>query len=286
MQWCDTRVSNQANLMKRLSFTILTVLTALGMLSATDRAVAHEYWFEPESFFVKTGEMQAVHLYVGDGFAKDRQERPFQPAHTPAFHEISKAGVRDLVAGKADGTLPVHTFSALKSGNYLLAMERDWFSIQLEARKFEDYLREEGMEYIIAERRARGESEREGRERYSRYIKALLQVGDTRDDTYAVVRGMRLEIIPLQNPYARRIGDTLAFQVRFEGKPLPRSAVFADTPAGTTQKLTTDERGQAVMKITGPGLWLIRLVHMQRCKSDCAKADWESFWGAYSFGAR
>jgi hypothetical protein len=32
------------------------------------------------------------------------------------------------------------------------------------------------------------------------------------------------------------------------------------------------------------GEWLIRLVHMRRCAADCAEIDWESFWGAYSFG--
>ena len=34
------------------------------------------------------------------------------------------------------------------------------------------------------------------------------------------------------------------------------------------------------------GLWLVRLVYMQRCPADCGAADWESYWGAFSFGAR
>ena len=41
-------------------------------------ASAHEYWFEPESFFLAPNEKKAVHLYVGDGLVKDRVERAFE----------------------------------------------------------------------------------------------------------------------------------------------------------------------------------------------------------------
>jgi hypothetical protein len=48
--------------------------------------------------------------------------------------------------------------------------------------------------------------------------------------------------------------------------------------------MTTDKMGQITMKIDRNGSWLVRLVNMQRCQTDCGEADWESFWGAISFG--
>jgi uncharacterized GH25 family protein len=247
---------------------------------------AHEYWLEPETFFLQPREKTAVHLYVGDGLVKDREERPFQLAKTPLFKVFSAANTLDLRTQLADGATPVYNFAPDKAGNYLLGIERNWTYIKLEPAQFEDYLREDGMEYIIAERAKLGESQKEGRERYSRFIKSILQVGDKRDDVYRKRLGMRLEIMPLENPYSKKIGDALQFQILFDGKPLAGKTVFAGNRDSETQKLTTDKNGKFAIKIERGGLWLVRLVYMQRCATDCSEADWESFWGALSFGAR
>ncbi len=265
-------------------FTFATAICFVFLFSIT--ASAHEYWFEPETFFPKPNQPTVVHLYVGDGIIKDREERAFQLAKTERFQVFSTGNALDLKTSLVENALPVYNFSAEKSGNYLLAMERNWSYIKLEAKKFEDYLREDGMEYISTERAKRGETEQEGKERYSRFIKSLLQVGDRRDDTYKKVLGLKLEITPLENPYAKRIGDKLKFQVLFDGKPLADRTVFADNRDSRTQQMTTDKNGQIQMKIEKSGLWLVRLVTMRRCAADCGEAVWESFWGAFSFGVK
>ena len=249
-------------------------------------AFAHEYWFEPETFFSARGDKTAVHLYVGDGLVKDREERVYQSEKTPMLQLFSTYKTWDLKISLTEGQMPIYNFSAEKVGNYLLAMERNWSYITLESNKFEDYLREDGMEYIIAERAKLGENQKEGRERYSRFIKSLLQVGDKRDDTYKKLIGLKLEIMPLENPYSKKVGDKLKFQVLFDGKLLANRAVFADNRNSETQKMTTDKNGKITVKLDKSGLWLVRLVNMQRCRQDCAEADWESFWGAFSFGVK
>lgn len=248
------------------------------------KVFAHEYWFEPEKFALAPNEKTVVHLYVGDGLTKDREERPFQLEKTPTFNLFSMNKSLDLKSTLKDEALPIYNFSAEKAGNYLLAMERNWSFIKLDAQKFEDYLREDGMEFIIAEREKLGERQKEGRERYSRFIKSLLQVGDKRDATYKKQLGLKLEIMPLENPYSKKVGDTLKFQILFDGKPLADRVVFADNRQSETQKMTTDKNGRVTMKIDKSGLWLVRLVNMQRCRTGCGEADWESFWGAITFG--
>ena len=267
-----------------MKIKVLSAIVFAFLLSAT--AVAHEYWFEPAMFFLSPGEKTAVHLYVGDGLVKDREERAFELAKTTMFRLLSASNSWDLKTSLVDGALPILNFSADRGGNYLLAMERNWSYIKLEPQKFEDYLREDGMEYIIAERAKLGESTKEGRERYGRFIKSLLQVGEKRDETYKKSVGLRLEITPLENPYSKRVGDKLSFQILFEGKPLAGKTVFADNRSGATQRLITDHQGKITLKIDRSGLWLVRLVFMQRCRASCGEADWESFWGAFSFGAK
>jgi len=263
---------------------ILSTIIFATLLSAT--AFAHEYWFEPETFFPAPGQKTVVRLYVGDGLIKDREERPFQLAKTTTFQLFSTSNTWDLKSSLVDEALPIYNFSTDRAGNYLLAIERNWSYIKLEPQKFEDYLREDGMEYIIDERRKLGESAKEGRERYARFIKSLLQVGDERDDTYKKSTGLKLEITPLENPYSKTVGDKLKFQVLFDGKPLASKTVFADNRNGATQKISTDREGKVTMKIDRSGLWLVRLVFMRRCTMDCNEADWESFWGAFSFGVK
>lgn len=245
---------------------------------------AHEYWLEPDTFFLAVNKKTAIHLYVGDGLVKDREERKYQLEKTAGFQLFSLSKTQNLKNLPAVGAMPIYNFSADKEGNYLLAMERNWSYIKLQPREFEDYLREDGMEYIIAEREKLGESVKDGRERYSRFLKSLLQVGSKRDETYKKQVGLKLEITPLENPYEKKIGDSIQFQVTFDEKPLADRMVFADNRDGATQKMMTDGRGRVTMKIDRKGLWLVRLVMMQRCQNDCGEADWESFWSAFTFG--
>ncbi len=267
--------------MKKI-FTLITLL----VFSAS--SFAHEYWFEADKFFLAPKESTAVHLFVGEALKHD-EERAFQLSKTTMFRLFSDGNSLDLKTKVKDEALPIYNFEAEKSGNYLLALERNWSYIKLSPKDFEDYLREDGMEYIIAERAKLGESQKEGSERYSRFLKTLLQVGAEKDATFKKKAGLMLEIVPLENPYSKKIGDNLKFQVLFDGKPLSGKTVFADNKDGadvTNQKLKTDGQGKVSVKLDRQGVWLVRLVFMQRCKTDCAEADWESFWGGFSFGLK
>jgi len=243
---------------------------------------AHEYWLQAEKFILAPKEKTKVHLYVGDGF-KDIEERSFQREKTLKFELFSVSDTFDLRSLINDGALPLYEFSAENEGTYLFSMHRDWSYIELEPEKFEEYLREDGMEYIIAEREKLKERGKNGLERYSRYIKMLLQVGKKQDETYKQKTGLMLEIIPLENPYSKKIGDELRFQVLFDGKPLKYKTVFAINKEAGKMRYQTDKEGIFKMKINEKGTWLVHLVFMRRCVS-CEKVDWESFWGAFSFG--
>lgn len=262
------------------------LITILMLLAAAVSTAAHEYWFEPETFFLSVGHKTAIHLYVGDGLIGEREERKFELKKTPMFKVFSHRKTLDLLGVLVDGATPIYQFSADTAGNYLLAMERNWSYIKIEPEKFEEYLREDGIDYIIAESQKLGERKKEGRERYSRFIKSLLQVGTKRDDGYKRKLGLNLELIPLENPYSKKIGDTIAIQLLFYGKPAVGRTVFADNREAETQRMVTDSHGKFSFKITTSGLWLVRLVIMQRCKTNCGEADRESFWGAFTFGAR
>ncbi|HEY0319601.1 MAG TPA: DUF4198 domain-containing protein [Pyrinomonadaceae bacterium] len=262
---------------------------ALCLLALYASAAAHDYWLQADSFFLAPRSSTLLHLHVGSTF-KSELERPLQKQRTVRFQMLSNGGTQDLMAKSDDGRMPVAEVTPRASGNYLLVMERTPQLIALEASKFNEYLAEEGLEPVIKMRAARGQANLEGRERYTRYIKALLQVGDRRDDTYKRIANQRLEIVPQNNPYNLKPGGTLRLRVFFEGQPLKDTRIFA------YNRLATDEQarvlsaglsadGTAAFTLDRAGVWLVRLVYMRPC-AGCNDADWESFWAAYTFELR
>lgn len=132
-------------------------------------ALSHDYWFEPEQFFVSVGNTVGVHLFVGEGLKAD-EERVLQMEKTPRFQMFSSEETQDLKAIAKDGQMPVAQVTFKTAGNYLIAMERNWSAITLDAKKFTEYLRDEGLDSIVAQRDQSGEANKEARERYSRYL--------------------------------------------------------------------------------------------------------------------
>ena len=258
------------------------------LLSMAMSISAHEYWLEPESFFLEVGKPRPIRMYTGSGL-KVEEERPFQASKTSLLKMFSSDGLFDLVGQARDEEAPILNFSSEKSGTYVLAMDRNWSYITLDAQEFADYLKEDGIEYILDEREKLGESSKDGKERYSRYLKTILNVGNKRDKTYATRAGLKLEIVPLENPYSKKIGDSLNFQILFGGKPLSGRTVLADNREGESisrQQVISDKNGNIAVNLDKKGVWMVRLVYMRRCTKNCEGADWESFWGSLTFGAK
>ena len=121
--------------------------------------------------------------------------------------------------------------------------------LALPAAEFNAYLKDEGIDNVLQARRENGTLDTPSRERYAKFPKSLLQVGDTTSNDYATVLGYEAEIVPMANPYALPVGGVLPVQCPVRGKPLANAVVFAGgrgmdgTVRLATQRLTTDGKG-------------------------------------------
>ena len=265
--------------------TLLTFGIAVALFSPC--ALAHDYWLQPDEFYVAAKSPATLRLFLGHE-GTNVVERPYQKKMTLRFQLVSAGSARDLKRGAKEGAKPARTVKSLPVGTHWVVLKRDVSHITLKPAKFTSYLKHEGLERIIKARAEADETKKAGRERYSRYLKCLLQAGDKRDDTWKRVLKLKLEIVPLSNPADLKPGDSLQVRVLFEGKPLPGSAIFCIQKSGgkaTMQSTKTDRAGVAKFAVKLKGAYLVRLVHMRRTKSS-KRADWESFWGAMSFGVR
>ena len=91
--------------------------------------------------------------------------------------------------------------------------------------------------------------------------------------------GHDAEIVPLVDPYALAVGDTLPLQARLGGKPLARWPLRAGGTVGTSavaiplQTPTTDADGRAGIRLTHDGHWFVALVHRREAATPKAVGD-------------
>ena len=258
---------------------------------------AHDLWLEPNAPLAARGDELMLHLQFGDGF-KGEEERPLQKDHVARFDLFSdRAQRRNLLTSGQDEQLPAAKVR-LESGASLAVMDRLARPITMPPDKFNRYLADEGQDVVIAQRARLGQTDQPGRETYSRYLKTLIQERDltaaTPSTLYKRRTGQRLEILLETDPGRLKPGAPLVVKVIFEGEPLPGARVFAyhraaNEPTSDALTATTSTRGLAEFKVDQPGLWLVRLVHVQPAAARNQSAQplaWESFWATYVFAVR
>lgn len=257
---------------------------ALLLLLASAGAGSHEFWMLPKSFVVAPGGTTSLTLASGEDFRGGKVT--FSASVVAGLRQYSPGQTTDLRPRlPATGELRELPVVLREGGTHVIAFDTYPSSIVLPADKFNSYLRDEGLDFIVKKRRASGQEAAEGRERFRRNIKTLIQVGDRADATYARRTGQRLEIVPLANPFSKRQGDELGFQVTFDGKPLSNALVQAWHKRGEQTsiiKTKTDARGKATVALPLPGAWMISVVHMVPAR-DSPDHDWDSYWGNLTF---
>ena len=247
-------------------------------------AAAHEFWMLPASFTVPPGGRTSLMLASGEDFRG--QKVAFSAPVVAGLRHYSPTRVEDLRSRiPATGEMRELPLVLAEPGTHLVAFDTQPSKIVLPAEKFEAYLRGEGLEFIAKKREVAGKSATEGREHFHRNIKTLVQVGDRPDATYKRRTGQRLEIVPLANPFTRRAGDALGFQVLFDGKPLRNALLQAWHKQGSQTaiiKTQTDRQGRVSLVLPLPGPWMVSVVHMVAAK-DAREHDWDSYWGNLTF---
>lgn len=272
---------------RRMSTVRASVLGLLLLLVATP-ARAHDYWLEFSPRAPRTGDELALSLWVGEDFAAHEQ-KPMQRERTRVLRHLNAARDEDLREGARQGAAPIVKVPLREVGGHLLVLERTPAHLKMRALKFNRYLKHEGLQRAFAERKRAGERLQRARERYTRYLKAFVQVGEAADGQSTRVLGQRIELVPTRDVAAVKPGERLGVEVRFEGVPLAGVLVeaFVRDAAGKPQgqQQVSDAHGRVEFTLGQRGAWLVRTVHMQRCIG-CDDADWESFWAAYSFALR
>lgn len=244
-------------------------------------AGAHDLWIEPTTFFPQKGQAVATHLRVGVDLAGDAVLR--DPALIDQFIAVD-AGGRWPVAGLA-GDDPAGMVRTAAPGLTVVGYSSHPSAVELPAAKFNQYLKEEGLDAVIAERARRNESGTNVRENFSRSAKSLLLSGPPGEAQRDQPLGFTLELVAERNPYALRVGQSLPVRLIYQNRPLAGALVVAMNSLDPARKqaMRTDAEGRVRFSVRPGGLWLIKAVHMVRAPV-MSNAAWRSYWASLTFG--
>lgn len=252
-------------------------------------ARAHDLFVKLDTYFLRANSQATVRLLNGSfrasegAVARDRMrdvslvapDGEISHPEATAWRDEGKTAMLDLQTGEA--------------GTYVVSVSTKPREIDLKAKDFNEYLAHDGLPDTLAARRRNGELGEDIRERYSKHVRAIFQVGDARTSNYRTPLNYPIEIIPQQNPYSLRAGQRLEVLCTLDGQPLNNQFVLAgyETKAGRMSRETsarTDARGIARFRLSGAGKWYVKMIHMTKLAS--ADVDYESKWATLTFEVR
>lgn len=253
---------------------------ALAVASACwPHAGAHDFWIEPSSFTPEPGSLLQIRLRVGEHLKGEPVPR--NPSRIERFFVVGPGGEAPVEG--FEGEEPAGVVRVSGPGIILIGYRSRPSYLELEPVAFEKYLIDEGLQRVIAARLQRNESEKGGRERYSRYAKSLVAAGGGVSAGHDRRLGFPLELIPEANPFLLREGGELPLRLVYRDQPLAGALVVALGAREPDKRVAarTDAGGRVVLKLLHPGAWLVKSVHM--IEATDGGADWESLWASLTF---
>ena len=267
-------MSHLGSLLLRFSLTVAAIVMSHSVL------LAHDLWIEPTTFSPALGERVGVRLRVGEDLRGD--PLPRNSSRINQFFVEDAAG-RTPVIGR-HGANPAGSLRVTTPGMLVIGYSSHPSTVELTADKFNQYLKEEGLDAVVALRAQRNETDAKTRELFSRCGKSLLLSGSPTATQGDRPLGLTLELVAERNPYALGPDEELPVRLTYKNQPLTNALVIAMNQRNPSdkQKARTDNTGRVRFRLPSDGLWLIKAVHTIPAPAD-ANAEWESFWASLTF---
>ncbi len=256
------------------------------LMATTFFFTAHELFLKTDSYFLQPNATSQLYLFNGtfdtseNEITRDRivnakvigPDFLFEPTDK---HYTDKDKVTYLNINTGD------------AGTYVAGISTVPKVLEMDAKTFNEYLGHEGLEGTIADRKAMDIMGKGAKERYSKHVKALLQVGEKTSIDFMKPLDYPIEFVPMNNPYEITLGDAVAFKLLRDGKPLANHIVHYSTSmpgqdAHDSENSTkTNENGLVTIIPTAMGKWYVATIHMEKKSGDTV--DYESNWATLTF---
>jgi uncharacterized GH25 family protein len=259
------------------------LIAAAGFALSGAPLFAHDMWIEPLTFSPATGQIVSVKLRVGQDLLGD--PLPRDPALVNQFIVEDPEG-RKPVVGR-DGSDPAGFVRVAVPGLMVIGYRSNPSFVELTPEKFNQYLKDEGLDAVAATRAQHNQTNANARELFARCAKSLVLSGSPSAAQHDRALGFTLELVAERNPYLLRPNEDLPVRLTYENRPLAGTLVIAMNRQNPAEKISarTDKDGRVRLKLHPGGMWLIKAVHMIPAPAG-SNAEWQSFWASLTFEMR
>lgn len=267
----------------RYATGFLLVLVAAGALDA------HDLFLRLDTFFVAPNSSVRVRALNGTFSSSENSVTSDRLADLSVVSASGRTHP-DTSRWSSRGDTSVFTMQTGSSGTYVLGASLKTREITLKADDFNAYLADDGIPDVLAARKKNGELGKPATERYSKHIKAVIQVGDSRTGDFSTVLGYPAEIIPLDNPYRLKPGSTMRVRTLVDGKTAANQLVVSggrrtNGDRQSEKRTRSDASGVARIPLPTAGQWYVKFISMRPFQG-AEKIDYESKWATLTFEIR
>ena len=246
----------------------------------SSRGFSHDFWLEAHPFYTNAKNSVDISVHVGNEFIGDSLPNiPNWYTDFSLYQQHSKTKIKGEL-----GRDPAGHFTPDQTGTYAIGYQSDFSYVEIDPDTFIKYLTDEGLDNAIQYRFDNKLTDTTGKENYVRHAKTLVQSGDQFSlDNSKNNLGYELEIIPLSNPYKKKLNDTLKVKILYQNNPVKNILLNAYSKARPeqVQSIRSDKNGEASITLDQTGPWLLKAVKI--LKINDAKADWQSHWASLTF---
>ncbi len=275
---------------QRLGHRRTAALASAALALTAVVAVAHDMFLKPAQYFVAPNAAIPAVLLNG---TFDKSMNSINRTRLADISIVAPTGRTqlDTTGWDAKGDTSRVSFQSGAAGTYVLGVSTKANAIEMDAKEFNEYLKEDGLPDELARRETKGELTAGAHERYAKHVKSIVQVGDTRSNGYATALGYPAEIVPLENPYDLAKGGSLRVRLLVNGKPVAGQYVTfgARTASGgvvADRGVRSGADGVAAISVTSPGVWYVKFINMRKLPTQPDGVTHESQWATLTFGAK
>jgi uncharacterized GH25 family protein len=263
--------------MKKIFLLLLTLIVV--------RVSGHEFWIQPDKFIYKHAEPVNIRFLVGENFTGENWtgDKDKIKSLRLYFDDVTDKNCTDNLGGNKGDSLQI---AMLDEGTVMVTLNTTNSFIDLEAAKFNDYLREDGLTETLKYRERNGDTAKNGRENYQRSVKTIFQVGSRSTNVFKKRTDLPLDIVPAEHPYTVSTDGDFKVKLFFMGERLKKTKVKVWHKLDdkiSQEEYRTDDEGEVKFFLSPEGEWMVSCVKMIRLEDD-PKAEWQSYWGSLTWG--
>lgn len=186
---------------------------------------SHDMYLKMDTYFLQPDTSATIKLFNGTFEKSENVIDRDRMSDVSLVGNGNRSRIDDSQWSKKD-SITLLNFKTGEAGTWVAGVSTAPRTIDMTATDFNNYLEHDGVQDMLDQRRTNNELETDASEKYSKHVKTIFQVGDTKTNDWKTVLGYPIEFIPLSNPYETYTGDSLQVKLLLKGQPLANQLVY------------------------------------------------------------